>query len=68
MPAATVIVTTTTKATTTGTATGTSASATATGAVVAKYGQCGGQGWTGGTVCEAGSTCTVSSVYYSQCL
>ncbi|KAG4030020.1 hypothetical protein MFRU_013g00440 [Monilinia fructicola] len=53
-----------------GTATGTSAtaSATATGALVPKYGQCGGQGWTGGTVCAAGSTCTVSSIYYSQCL
>ncbi|KAJ7707642.1 glycoside hydrolase family 5 protein [Mycena rosella] len=37
-------------------------------ASVAVWGQCGGQGWTGGTVCDAGSTCTVSSQYYSQCL
>ncbi|KAG0646442.1 putative endo-beta-1 [Hyphodiscus hymeniophilus] len=46
----------------------TSSQASATGAVVAKYGQCGGSGWTGGTVCVAGSTCTVSNTYYSQCL
>jgi len=34
----------------------------------ALYGQCGGIGWTGPTVCAAGSTCKVSSAYYSQCL
>jgi endo-1,4-beta-xylanase len=34
---------------------------------VAKYGQCGGTGWTGGTVC-VGSTCTYSNAWYSQCL
>ncbi|KAF8964801.1 cellobiohydrolase I [Flammula alnicola] len=33
-----------------------------------KYGQCGGQSWTGPTACAAGSTCTVSNPYYSQCL
>ncbi|PSK51913.1 hypothetical protein B9Z65_3180 [Elsinoe australis] len=33
-----------------------------------KYGQCGGQGWTGCTACAAGSTCTANGVYYSQCL
>lgn len=38
------------------------------GGTVPKYGQCGGQGWTGGTVCETGSTCTYSSDWYSQCL
>jgi hypothetical protein len=32
------------------------------------YGQCGGEGWTGTTNCEAGSTCTVQHQYYSQCL
>ncbi|EJD34799.1 hypothetical protein AURDEDRAFT_140513 [Auricularia subglabra TFB-10046 SS5] len=32
-----------------------------------KYGQCGGTGWTGPTVCAAGSTCKdVSPPYYSQ--
>jgi len=60
--------TTTTTGTTKTTTTSTSTVATATGAVVAEYGQCGGIGWTGGTVCAAGSTCTYSSAYYSQCL
>ncbi|KAF8588460.1 carbohydrate esterase family 16 protein [Ramaria rubella] len=30
--------------------------------------QCGGQGWTGGTVCVSGYQCIVSNPYYSQCL
>ena len=38
------------------------------GGTVAKYGQCGGTGWTGGTVCASGSTCTYSNQWYSQCL
>ncbi|KAJ8520534.1 hypothetical protein ONZ45_g2689 [Pleurotus djamor] len=33
-----------------------------------KYGQCGGSGWTGPTVCASGSTCTFSNAWYSQCL
>jgi len=46
-----------------------SASATAsTGAVQTLYGQCGGIGWTGPTVCAAGSTCIETNEYYSQCL
>lgn len=36
--------------------------------VAPAYGQCGGQGWTGPTACEAGWTCTYSSQWYSQCL
>lgn len=32
------------------------------------WGQCGGEGWTGATVCASGSVCTVSNEYYSQCL
>ncbi|KAJ6261509.1 hypothetical protein Dda_4179 [Drechslerella dactyloides] len=32
------------------------------------YGQCGGQGWTGPTVCVSGYTCTFSNDVYSQCL
>lgn len=32
------------------------------------YGQCGGQGWSGATTCAAGSVCTYSNDYYSQCL
>jgi len=38
------------------------------GPTVPKYGQCGGIGWTGGTVCAAGSTCQKSNDWYSQCL
>ena len=40
----------------------------ATGACAAKWGQCGGQGWTGATCCASGSTCKASNSYYSQCL
>ncbi|KDN41024.1 hypothetical protein RSAG8_07730, partial [Rhizoctonia solani AG-8 WAC10335] len=57
--------TTTTRAATTTTS---SAAPVSTGPVVVKYGQCGGQGWTGGTTCAAGSTCTVVNAFYSQCL
>lgn len=35
---------------------------------VPKYGQCGGQGYTGPTVCAPGSTCKYSNQWYSQCL
>ncbi|KAJ3042213.1 hypothetical protein HDV00_007923 [Rhizophlyctis rosea] len=34
----------------------------------AKYAQCGGQGFTGPTCCQSGSTCKMSNQYYSQCL
>lgn len=44
------------------------ASASDSGTTVAKYGQCGGTGYTGSTICASGSTCTVSNDYYSQCL
>ncbi|KAI5795398.1 glycosyl hydrolase family 61-domain-containing protein [Peziza echinospora] len=40
----------------------------ATGGTVAKYGQCGGIGYTGATGCVSGSTCTKVNDYYSQCL
>ncbi|KAG8984725.1 Esterase/lipase/thioesterase [Tulasnella sp. JGI-2019a] len=64
--------TTTTKATTT-TSTSTKATTTTTTAAsstsaAAAYAQCGGSGWTGATTCVAGSTCTYSSAYYSQCI
>ncbi|CCO29552.1 putative endo-beta-1,4-glucanase D OS=Neosartorya fumigata (strain ATCC MYA-4609 / Af293 / CBS 101355 / FGSC A1100) GN=eglD PE=3 SV=1 [Rhizoctonia solani AG-1 IB] len=64
--------TATTKATTTQattaqtTKTSTSAAPTSTG-TVAKYGQCGGIGWTGATACVSGSTCTKLNDYYYQC-
>jgi acetylxylan esterase len=51
-----------------GTPTSGGGGATVGPAAVAKYGQCGGSGYTGSTVCAAGSTCTVSSQWYSQCL
>jgi len=35
---------------------------------VAKYGQCGGIGYTGCTTCASGSTCQVTNEYYSQCI
>lgn len=38
------------------------------GAGVAKYGQCGGSGYSGATSCISGTTCTVVNPYYSQCL
>ncbi|KAK6333687.1 hypothetical protein TWF730_003871 [Orbilia blumenaviensis] len=63
--------TTTTKATTTPVAT-TAATKTTTaggsGCTQAIYGQCGGQGYTGCTICASGSTCKYSNDWYSQCL
>ncbi|PKS10976.1 hypothetical protein jhhlp_002735 [Lomentospora prolificans] len=35
---------------------------------VAKYQQCGGQGYTGCTNCAAGSRCDTSNQYYQQCV
>lgn len=31
------------------------------------YSRCGGQGYTGPTCCQEGSTCVVSNEWYSQC-
>ncbi|CAE6503946.1 unnamed protein product [Rhizoctonia solani] len=36
--------------------------------LVAKYYQCGGLGWTGGTACVAGATCVIQNPFYHQCL
>jgi hypothetical protein len=41
--------------------------ATAVGAVVQKYGQCGGANYKGSTNCAAGTTCKAMGSYYSQC-
>ncbi|CAA7263710.1 unnamed protein product [Cyclocybe aegerita] len=41
---------------------------TAPAATQTKYGQCGGQGYTGPTACVSGSTCQTLNPYYSQCL
>ncbi|KAJ7102273.1 glycosyl hydrolase [Mycena belliarum] len=57
---------------TTATTTTTSAATTTTGGsggcTTARYGQCGGTGYTGCTTCASGSTCTYSNDFYSQCL
>ncbi|KAF8953627.1 acetylxylan esterase precursor [Flammula alnicola] len=45
-----------------------STGAPAGGATAAHWGQCGGQGWTGPTVCAAPYTCQAANAYYSQCL
>jgi chitinase len=53
----------TTKATSTA-----SSSPTSTGTgTVSQWNQCGGEGWTGGTVCISPYVCTYQSVWYSQC-
>ncbi|TDL28306.1 Oligoxyloglucan reducing end-specific cellobiohydrolase [Rickenella mellea] len=57
----------TTTTTSRGTPTTTSPAPTGTG-VQGAYGQCGGQGWTGPTVCVSGYKCTYSNPYYSQCI
>ncbi|KAK4185361.1 hypothetical protein QBC35DRAFT_537807 [Podospora australis] len=38
------------------------------GCVAQKWGQCGGQGWSGCTTCASGSTCRAQNQWYSQCL
>jgi beta-xylosidase len=43
-------------------------SAPASGATQTKWGQCGGSGYSGPTVCASGSTCSVGNPYYSQCV
>ncbi|KAH7086626.1 pectate lyase-domain-containing protein [Paraphoma chrysanthemicola] len=35
---------------------------------VARYGQCGGNGYTGPTACASGLTCKAQNEWYSQCL
>jgi len=66
----TTMTTSTTKTTsaTTTTTTTTTQTPTTTACTVAKWGQCGGIGWNGCTVCASGSTCTKGNDYYYQCL
>ncbi|KAK6530546.1 hypothetical protein TWF281_007389 [Arthrobotrys megalospora] len=33
-----------------------------------KFGQCGGVGWLGPTVCTTGSACSTANPYFAQCL
>ncbi|KAI1393140.1 carbohydrate-binding module family 1 protein [Hypoxylon trugodes] len=42
--------------------------ATADACAVAKYGQCGGKGFSGCTACAAGASCAATNDYYSQCV
>ncbi|KAF3932464.1 Endoglucanase-4 [Dactylella cylindrospora] len=63
--------TTSSRTTTTSSRTTTTTSRTTTGSggcTVALWGQCGGSGWTGCTVCASGATCSVLNPYYSQCV
>jgi len=41
---------------------------TGSGPEQARWGQCGGQGWTGPTKCQAPYTCSFQNNWYSQCL
>ncbi|KAF5334787.1 hypothetical protein D9611_012910 [Ephemerocybe angulata] len=59
---------TSTSITSTTTSTTTTQQPTPTGNCVARYGQCGGQGWNGASCCQSGSTCTVVNSFYHQCL
>lgn len=64
----TMVTVTTTKTTTTTRTTTTSSSATATATgTVGEWGQCGGEGYTGSTVCESPYVCVELSVWWSQC-
>ncbi|KAJ5620965.1 acetyl xylan esterase (Axe1) [Penicillium lagena] len=54
--------------TTTTTITTTTGSGSTSTGTVAEWGQCGGLGWTGGTVCASPYTCKAANAYYSQCL
>ncbi|KAG8946990.1 hypothetical protein FRC04_011286 [Tulasnella sp. 424] len=60
--------TSTTSTRTTSTTTTTTKTTTAGGPTQTLYGQCGGQGYSGPTVCPAGSKCNKQSDYYSQCI
>ncbi|KAI0029608.1 cellulose-growth-specific protein [Vararia minispora EC-137] len=56
-----------TPTTPTGTTSAPGASSTPTGPAVPQYGQCGGIGYSGGTVCASPFTCHQVNAYYSQC-
>ncbi|KAK4235261.1 putative alpha-L-arabinofuranosidase [Achaetomium macrosporum] len=45
-----------------------STTTSASGATVSHWGQCGGIGYSGPTICANPYTCTYSNPYYSQCL
>ena len=75
-PAYTSVLSALNAAATAGSGTGTSASTTlvtvpasptSSSVTVAEYGQCGGTGYAGSTVCASPYTCHVVNAYYSQC-
>lgn len=66
-PSTTSKVTSSTTLSTSTTATSTASGSTST-CTVSAYGQCGGSGYTGCTVCASGSTCSAQNDYYSQCV
>lgn len=47
--------------------TSTSSGTSGSGTGAAQWGQCGGEGWTGPTTCQAPYTCKDFNPYYSQC-
>ncbi|KAG4026251.1 hypothetical protein MFRU_043g00550 [Monilinia fructicola] len=58
-----------TSPTTTPSSPGTTTTTTSPGTTgVAHWGQCGGIGYTGSTICASPYTCTYANAYYSQCL
>ncbi|KAG6810566.1 hypothetical protein H0H92_011322 [Tricholoma furcatifolium] len=59
---------TTTTTTTTSSAGGSTSTGTSSSGTQAEWGQCGGVGWTGPTVCASPYVCTEYSEYYSQCV
>lgn len=62
-----VVVSSSSSTTSTATKTTSTSSPSATPTGVPMWGQCGGIGYTGSTVCASG-TCTYSNPWYSQCL
>lgn len=66
-PAPTTTVVVPTQPSTTSTVVVTPTPSAPAGPLVPKYGQCGGNGWTGATQCVAGSTCQKLNDWYSQC-
>jgi acetylxylan esterase len=67
-PAPDTTTTTSTVATVTTSHVVTSTTSTPIPGTVAQYGQCGGLGWSGGTICASPYVCKFSNAYYSQCL
>ncbi|KAF7331273.1 hypothetical protein MKEN_00004400 [Mycena kentingensis (nom. inval.)] len=59
---------TTTVRTTTSAPTTTTGSGGSSGGTVAQWAQCGGQGYTGPTVCASPFVCTVLNPFFSQCV